>query len=127
MNRMKKPLGGRKIGVLQESLYIAAEIAPYQDDFAEMGAEEQLISRLWGSSSALLQRVERGAELYDGWILIMADKKSWLQLLAYVTSSVNQELLLCNEYLAAENRVLKSQIYQQPPNRRLQTIVQEQL
>ena len=40
----------------------------------------------------------------------MADKKNWLQLLAYVTGSINQELLLRNEYLAAENHILKSQI-----------------
>ena len=30
----------------------------------------------------------------------------WARLLAYVTGLVNQELLLQNEYLAAENRVL---------------------
>ena len=40
----------------------------------------------------------------------MADKKNWLQVLAYVTGSINQELLLRNEYLAAENHILKSQI-----------------
>ena len=32
----------------------------------------------------------------------MSDNK-WLRLLAYVTGLVNQELLLQNEYLAAEN------------------------
>jgi putative transposase len=41
---------------------------------------------------------------------MMADKKNWLRLLAYVTDSINQELLLRTEYLAAENRILKSQI-----------------
>ena len=40
----------------------------------------------------------------------MTDKKNWLQLLAYVTGCINQELLLRNEYLAAENHILKSQI-----------------
>src|SRR5438445_13819277 len=40
----------------------------------------------------------------------MADKKNWLQLLAYVTGSINQELLLRNEYLEAENHILNSQI-----------------
>ncbi len=40
----------------------------------------------------------------------MADTKNWLRLLAYVTGSINQDLLLRNEYLAAENRLLKSQI-----------------
>ena len=33
-----------------------------------------------------------------------------MRLLAYVTGSVNQELLLPNEYLAAENRILKSKL-----------------
>ena len=34
--------------------------------------------------------------------------KKWLRLLAYVTGSVNQKLLLQNEYLAAENRILRA-------------------
>ena len=34
----------------------------------------------------------------------------WTQLLAYVTGTVNQELRSRNEYLAAENRILKAQI-----------------
>ena len=34
----------------------------------------------------------------------------WARLLAYVTGTVNQELLLRNEYLAAENRILRNQI-----------------
>ena len=34
----------------------------------------------------------------------------WAQLLAYVTGKVDQELLLRNEYLAAENRILRGQI-----------------
>ena len=34
----------------------------------------------------------------------------WAQLLAYVTGTVNQELLSRNEYLAAENRILRAQI-----------------
>jgi hypothetical protein len=33
-------------------------------------------------------------------------KMLWARLLAYVTGTVNQELLLRNEYLAAENRIL---------------------
>src|SRR4030088_1727390 len=32
---------------------------------------------------------------------------NWTRILAYVTGSVNQELLLRNEYLAAENRILR--------------------
>jgi putative transposase len=34
----------------------------------------------------------------------------WPRLLAYITGTVDQELLLRNEYLAAENRILKGQL-----------------
>src|ERR1700692_982343 len=34
----------------------------------------------------------------------------WVRLLAYVTGSVNQELLLQNEYLATENRILRAKL-----------------
>ena len=34
----------------------------------------------------------------------------WLRLLAYVSGSVNQELLLRNEYLVAENRILRQKL-----------------
>src|SRR5450759_2223144 len=34
----------------------------------------------------------------------------WGRILAYVTGTVDQELLLRNEYLVAENRILKSQL-----------------
>ena len=34
----------------------------------------------------------------------------WKQLLAYITGSVEEELLLCNAYLGAENRILRDQI-----------------
>jgi putative transposase len=34
----------------------------------------------------------------------------WARILAYITGTVDQELLLCNEYLSAENRILKAQI-----------------
>ena len=40
----------------------------------------------------------------------MAEKNSWIRLLAYVTGSVNQQLLLRNEYLLAENRILRAQL-----------------
>ena len=36
--------------------------------------------------------------------------KKWLKLLAYVTGAVNQELLLQNEYLAAEHRILRAKL-----------------
>ena len=34
----------------------------------------------------------------------------WARLLAYITGTVDQELLLRNEYLAAENRILRAQL-----------------
>jgi hypothetical protein len=34
----------------------------------------------------------------------------WARLLAYVTGLVNQQLLLQNEYLAAENRILRAHL-----------------
>jgi hypothetical protein len=40
----------------------------------------------------------------------MAEKYNWIHLLAYVMGLVNQELLRRNEYLVAENRILKAQI-----------------
>jgi hypothetical protein len=49
------------------------------------------------------------------WTLGMRDNK-WLRLLAYVTGLVNQELLLQNEYLTAENRILRAHL---PPRLRL--------
>ena len=39
----------------------------------------------------------------------MKDNK-WAQLLTYVTGMVNQRLLLQNEYLAAENRILRAHL-----------------
>jgi hypothetical protein len=36
--------------------------------------------------------------------------KKWVRLLAYMTGSVNQELLLQNEYLATENRILRAKL-----------------
>jgi len=34
----------------------------------------------------------------------------WPRILAYITGTVDQELLVRNEYLAAENRILRAQI-----------------
>jgi putative transposase len=38
------------------------------------------------------------------------DRLHWARLLAFVTGLVNQELLLRNEYLIAENRILRSKL-----------------
>ena len=37
-------------------------------------------------------------------------ENKWARLLAYVTGLVNQKLLLQNEYLAAENRILRAHL-----------------
>ena len=34
----------------------------------------------------------------------------WARILAYISGTVDQELLLRNEYLAAENRILRAQV-----------------
>jgi len=34
----------------------------------------------------------------------------WARILAYITGTVDQQLLLRNEYLVAENRILKAQL-----------------
>src|ERR1700731_535870 len=38
------------------------------------------------------------------------ENNKWARMLAYVTGLVNQQLLLQNEYLAAENRVLRAHL-----------------
>ena len=38
------------------------------------------------------------------------DPWEWARILAYITGTVDQELRLRNEYLVAENRILKSQL-----------------
>src|SRR6516165_10838017 len=50
-------------------------------------------------------------ELGDGvlWPIQMKENK-WARLLAYVTGLVNQELLLQNEYLTPENRILRAHL-----------------
>src|ERR1700730_3498730 len=42
-------------------------------------------------------------------MVLMPDNK-WARLLAYVTGLVNQKLLLQNEYLIAENRILRAHL-----------------
>ena len=40
----------------------------------------------------------------------MRDRFHWARLLAFVTGLINQELLLRNEYLVAENRILRARL-----------------
>ena len=41
---------------------------------------------------------------------MMRDRFHWARLLSFVTGLVNQELLLRNEYLTAENRILRAHL-----------------
>lgn len=45
-----------------------------------------------------------------GIMFVMMQDNKWTRLLAYITGLVNQRLLLQCEYLAAENRILRSQL-----------------
>ena len=42
--------------------------------------------------------------------MFLMPENNWARLLAYVTGLVNQKLLLQNEYLAAENRILRAHL-----------------
>ena len=50
------------------------------------------------------------AASFLSWIFDMRDTGKWARLLAFVTGLVNQELLLQNEYLAAENRIPRAHL-----------------
>jgi hypothetical protein len=54
---------------------------------------------------------KNSAEIERGvlWPVEIKENK-WIRLLAYVTGLVNQELLLQNEFLAAENRILRAHL-----------------
>jgi hypothetical protein len=42
--------------------------------------------------------------------MFLMPQHTWARLLTYVTGLVNQKLLLQNEYLAAENRILRAHL-----------------
>jgi hypothetical protein len=44
-------------------------------------------------------------------------ENKWVRLLAYITGLGNQELLLQNEYLAAQNRILRAHLRLSDPHR----------
>ena len=54
--------------------------------------------------------VPHGQNCIDEPELICYGGMVWKRLLAYITGSVDQDLLLRNEYLVTENRVLRNQI-----------------
>ena len=54
-----------------------------------------------------LNRDVQWADYFESGVGIAMD---WVRILAYITGTVDQELLLRNEYLAAENRIFKAQL-----------------
>jgi hypothetical protein len=46
--------------------------------------------------------------------VMMGQRVKWTRILAYITGTVDQELLLRNEYLAAENRILMAKLNGRP-------------
>src|SRR3989441_8845273 len=46
----------------------------------------------------------------EGWQSLRGETMDWKHLLAYITGTVDQELLVRNEYLVTENRMLRHQI-----------------
>src|SRR6516225_921786 len=44
----------------------------------------------------------------------MGELMEWARILAYISGTVDQELLLRNEYLAAENQILRNQLKGRP-------------
>ena len=44
----------------------------------------------------------------------MGELMEWARILAYISGTVDQELLLRNEYLAAENQILRGQLKGRP-------------
>jgi len=46
----------------------------------------------------------------EAWALVHFDPMNWKRILAYVTGSVDEELLARNDYLVTENRILRNQI-----------------
>src|SRR6266446_1256683 len=63
-------------------------------------------------------RTNPSASIYDGGTksclctcaLVQFEPMNWKRMLAYVTGSVDQELLARDEYLVTENRILRNQI-----------------
>ena len=48
----------------------------------------------------------------------MGELMEWARILAYISGTMDQELLLRNEYLAAENQILRGQLKGRPKPRK---------
>jgi putative intracellular protease/amidase len=89
-----QPLCGKKIAVLVESQYIPEELRIYQERFTELGATVDLVSRLWGQSSA-----EFVSELeYDDAKKLDDAKISLRDLPQFITARVDIEKVQPEDY-----------------------------
>ena len=61
----------------------------------------------FGAFVHYLRLVLQSTDRFESNVEVMMD---WARMLAYITGTVDQKLLLRNEYLAAENRILRAQI-----------------
>src|SRR5690348_7365943 len=74
----------------------------------EIETEEKTVSCRFRRGLAGCRRLRfSGKQLRIGW---RGGRMDWARILAYVTGTVDQELLSRIEYLAAENRILKAQL-----------------
>jgi hypothetical protein len=61
-------------------------------------------------ASAYLPRDSHPYSASTGTVQAEGEAMDWKHLLAYITGTVDQELLLRNEYLVTEHRILRNQI-----------------
>src|SRR5262252_1945699 len=70
--------------------------------------------RVWsnGQNSPMCRLADPYGACAGGYheLSVMRDRFHWARLLTFVTGLVNQELLLRNEYLVAENRILRARL-----------------
>src|ERR1039458_9731431 len=87
--------GHRPIGVSRECVFwpIKSRVGRRQSPKADSELD------LYFGSDVGVDRRTNGGRLME-----------WARILAYITGTVDQELLLRNEYLAAENRILRGQL-----------------
>jgi hypothetical protein len=104
---------GHQLGDLLVGERIPEIPADAQDDHfsRELATLERIVrvDRVWSKYSRDVMAGENAPTLYDE-CSAMSDRFHWARLLAFVTGLVNQELLLRNEYLAAENRILRAHL-----------------
>jgi hypothetical protein len=69
-----------------------------------------VLNRLWSSRRRRMVKILETVESVEPAMMDSLPTKinEWARLLAYVTGLVTQQMLLRNEYLAAENRILRA-------------------